>query len=165
MLFLTSWVGQADNGALPARLAAPAQQLLQEPGSEGPEGPLTVPCWGMWGSVGLLVTGLLRWLGEFTPSPSPAMGMNICLVWWPWDLEEEVPLMACPWLSVPSWPTGQIDRRGLKGRFLSARGESLICPWVPVLLMGSSLAKALTTCRTRQWSSPVSALHIVGWGG
>lgn len=47
--------------------------------------------------------------GEVNPSPSPALGMNVCLVWWPSDLGEEVPLKACPQLSVLSWPAEQTD--------------------------------------------------------
>lgn len=52
--------------------------------------------------MGLLVTRLLRRLGELNASPSPALGMNVRLGCWPSDLGEEGPLMACPWLSVLS---------------------------------------------------------------
>lgn len=41
MLSLTSWVGQADSGALPARPGCAHMELPAELGSEHPEGHLT----------------------------------------------------------------------------------------------------------------------------
>lgn len=87
MLFLTSWVGQADNGALPACLAAPCLELPEEPGCDCR---VFCPLLGEVRVHRLLVTGLTQEACHHFPCP----GSDSCLMWWPLDGARGAPFMA-----------------------------------------------------------------------